>query len=115
MLTLLTTLLLTAAFLGTLTGTVVNRLGASMPDEPDAGALLLGKILAGLGQTCAVTAAAALLRTHEAPSGPLAWLLIAAALAATASLATGRRGGTRTNGKHRAHRGNTIATTGAAS
>jgi hypothetical protein len=100
MLTLLTALLLTAAFLGASTGTLIHALGASMPETPDGGALLLGRVLAGLGQVCAVTAAAALLHRHTPLGAPLAWLTVLAAIAVTTSLATGRR--VTPTGRHRA-------------
>ena len=109
MLTALTTLLLTAALLGAGLGALIHRLGATMPERPDTGAVLLGKILAALGQASAVTAALALLHTGRAPSGPLAWLTVLAALAVTASLTTGRR--IAPAGRHRAT--TTIVPTGA--
>lgn len=100
MLTFLTVLLLTAALAGALTGTVIHRLGWTMPEQPDAGALLLGKILAALGQASAVTAALALIHTHRAPSGAFAWLAVLAAVAVTVSLSTSRR--LPATGRHRA-------------
>jgi hypothetical protein len=97
----LTTALLLLVSLGTAGGgTLIHRLGATMPDGPDTGALLLGRVLAALGQVAAVTAAASLMARHAAPTGPLAWLAILAALAATASLSTGRR--VPQPGRHRA-------------
>lgn len=101
MLTLLTALLLLAASLGAGTGTLVHRLGWTMPEQPDTGAILLGKILATLGQASAVTAALALIHTHHPPTGACAWLAILAAAVVTVSLTTSRR--TPAAGRHRAH------------
>jgi len=100
MLTLLAALLLIAALATSGLGTLIHRLGATMPERPDTGALALGRTLAALGQTAAVTAALALLERHVAPAGLLAWLLVLAALAATASLSTRLR--TAPAGRHRA-------------
>lgn len=101
MLTLLIALLLIATLATAGTGTLIHRLGATMPDKPDTGALLLGKILAALGQASAVTAALALIHTHRAPTGLFAWLAVLAAAAVTVSLTTSRR--TPATGRHRAH------------
>jgi hypothetical protein len=100
MLTLIAALLLTVSLATAGAGTLIHALGASMPEKPDTGALALGRALAALGQVAAVTAAAALIHRHQSPTGALAYLAVFAALAATASLTTGRR--VQPAGRHRA-------------